>query len=306
AHADLDGRELRDGQVGPDARFVHGARRGRGVASREPLYPDRSRRLHRQHGQEVHQLQALAGPRRRRALLPRAQGRPAGPDGREGIRCVGVHRAEQHRRGPRPEPARGAAQAPVVARGDRARYFPVPVSRTFTLLLAAAVVAASTIPHLLSGQQPPSRRQARGRRPAPPPALRTTAQRIPTPRSVLGFEPGDERKLADWPTLVRYYQALAGASDRMRYRELGRSTLGAPFVALVISSPQNLRRLDYYRELNARLADPRGLKTAKDATAALKDAKTVVLITSGIHSNEVGGHLTPAILAYRLATDTSA
>ena len=174
------------------------------------------------------------------------------------------------------------------------------------LLLAAALVAAPPLPQLLSGQQPPTRRPARARRPAPPPAPRSSAQRIPTPRSVLGFEPGDDRKLADWQTLVRYYQALAAASDRMRYHELGHSTLGAPFVALVVSSPQNLRRLDYYRELNARLADPRGLRTPKDATTALKEAKTVVLITSGIHSNEVGGHLTPAILAYRLATDTSA
>ena len=184
----------------------------------------------------------------------------------------------------------------------------MPVPRALTLLLAA-LVAAPPLPHLLPGQQPPTRRQARARRPAspaPPPAPRSSAQRIPTPRSVLGFEPGDDRKLADWPTLVRYYQALAGASDRMRYRELGRSTLGAPFVALVISSPQNLRRLDYYRELNARLADPRGFRTAKDATTALKEAKAVVLITAGIHSNEVGGHLTPTILAYRLATDTSA
>src|SRR5438105_13522881 len=29
-------------------------------------------------------------------------------------------------------------------------------------------------------------------------------------------------------------------------------------------------------------------------------------MTSGIHSNEVGGHLTPALLAYRLASDTGA
>ena len=123
---------------------------------------------------------------------------------------------------------------------------------------------------------------------------------------MLGFEPGDDRKLADWPTLVRYYQALAAASDRLRYRELGRSTLAAPFIALVVSSPQNLRRLDHYRDVNARLADPRGLKSAKEGEEALRDGKTVVLITSGIHSTEVGGHLTPALLAYRLATDTSA
>jgi len=50
---------------------------------------------------------------------------------------------------------------------------------------------------------------------------------------------------------------------------------------------------------------PGAFKTAKEAEDVLLRAKTVVLITSGIHSTEVGGHLTPAMLAYRLATDTS-
>src|SRR2546421_6865123 len=169
--------------------------------------------------------------------------------------------------------------------------------RLLVLLFAVAIAAVPAPP--AAAQQP--RRTPPARRRPPP----VTAPRIPTPRSVLGFEPGDDRKLADWPTLVRYYQALASASDRMRYRELGHSTLGAPMITLVISSPQNLRALDRYRELNAKLADPRGFKTAKEAEDVLRLGKTVVLITSGIHSTEVGGHLTPAGLAYRLASDTS-
>ena len=123
---------------------------------------------------------------------------------------------------------------------------------------------------------------------------------------MLGFEPGDDRKLADWPLLLRYYQALAKASDRIDYRELGKTTLGAPFVALVISSPRNLKQLDTYQRLNAGLADPRTLRTSADAAAAIRNGKAVVLITSGVHSDEVGGHLAPAVLAYRLATDTGA
>src|SRR5216117_2616915 len=169
--------------------------------------------------------------------------------------------------------------------------------RPLVLLFAVAIAAAPAPP--AAAQQP--RRTPPARRRPPP----VTAPRIPTPRSVLGFEPGDDRKLADWPTLVRYYQALASASDRMRYRELGHSTLGAPMIALVISSPQNLRALDRYRELNAKLADPRGFKTAKEAEDVLRGGKTIVLITAGIHSTEVGGHLSPAVLAYRLASDTS-
>ncbi|HEV8381262.1 MAG TPA: M14 metallopeptidase family protein [Gemmatimonadales bacterium] len=172
--------------------------------------------------------------------------------------------------------------------------------RSLLLALAATLLAGT------AGAQ-----QRRARRPAPPPPAAASrrpiaAAVIPTPRSVLGFEPGDDRKLVEWPVLVRYFEALAKASDRVDYRELGKTTLGAPFIALVISSPQNLRRLDYYRQLNANLADPRTLRTSRAARDALQNGKTIVLITSSIHSTEVGGHLSPVALAYRLATDTSA
>ncbi|HEV8511462.1 MAG TPA: M14 metallopeptidase family protein [Gemmatimonadales bacterium] len=154
---------------------------------------------------------------------------------------------------------------------------------------------------LLAG--PATAQQRRTRRPAPPPPA---AAVIPTPRSILGFDPGDDRKLVEWPVLLRYFEALAKASDRVDYRDIGKTTLGAPFIALAISSPQNLRRLDYYRQVNAGLADPRVFRTARAAREALQNGKTIVLITSSIHSTEVGGHLSPVALAYRLATDTSA
>ena len=106
--------------------------------------------------------------------------------------------------------------------------------------------------------------------------------------------------------LLRYYQALARASDRVNYREIGKTTLGQPFVVLYISSPSNLRQLAGFRAINAKMADPRTIRSAAEASGLLKDGRAVVLITSSIHSTEVGGHLTPAILAHRLATDTSA
>src|SRR5881392_1492899 len=167
-------------------------------------------------------------------------------------------------------------------------------------LLAVGLLAA---PLSLAAQQRRDTRQTPAPRPRRAPA---SVARVPTPKSVLGFEPGEDRRLADWPALLRYYQALAKTSDRVRYRELGKSTLGAPFVALLISSPQNLKSLDRYRQLNARLADPRTIRNNREAQEALRDGRAIVLITSGIHSNEVGGHLTPAILAYRLASDTTA
>src|SRR5438094_10649838 len=107
--------------------------------------------------------------------------------------------------------------------------------RPLVLLFAVAIAAAPAPP--VAAQQP--RRTPPARRRPPP----VTAPRIPTPRSVLGFEPGDDRKLADWPTLVRYYQALASANHRMPYHDQGHSTIDRPMHALVISDPQNLRAL---------------------------------------------------------------
>ena len=40
------------------------------------------------------------------------------------------------------------------------------------------------------------------------------AQKVPAPKDVLGFTPGDDRKLASWAQVVDYFQQLAKASNR--------------------------------------------------------------------------------------------
>src|SRR5690348_8176402 len=51
---------------------------------------------------------------------------------------------------------------------------------------------------------------------------------VPTPREHLGFTPGDDYKLADTSQIYGYFQKLAGASDRIRLIEFGKSALGKP------------------------------------------------------------------------------
>lgn len=131
------------------------------------------------------------------------------------------------------------------------------------------------------------------------------AQNIPTPESVLGFVPGTDRKLVEWPVLVDYYRQLAAASPRVRFHELGKTTNGAPFVSLTITSEANMAHLEEIRQTNLRLADPRRITSAAERDRLLATGKTIVLITSSIHSTEVGGHLSPTIVAWRLATDNS-
>src|SRR5580698_3002580 len=93
-----------------------------------------------------------------------------------------------------------------------------------------------------------------------------TPKAIPSPEQAFGFKPGTDRKLADWKQLTAYYQTLARQSARVRYTELGKSTEGRPFVALTISSAENLRHLAEYKQINRRLADPR-LTTPEHAKA---------------------------------------
>jgi hypothetical protein len=124
---------------------------------------------------------------------------------------------------------------------------------------------------------------------------------IRPPKEVFGFEMGADRKLANWPEIVQYCRALADASDRVDFTELGKTTLGKPFVALTVSAPENLKRLDYYRDIQRRLADPRGLAPA-EAERLIRAGKAVLLITCNIHSTEIASSQTGLEFLHRLAT----
>ncbi|MEO8573506.1 MAG: M14 metallopeptidase family protein, partial [Pyrinomonadaceae bacterium] len=128
---------------------------------------------------------------------------------------------------------------------------------------------------------------------------------IPTPKDTLGFTPGDDRKLASWTSIVDYFQKLDAASDRVMFEEIGKTTMGAPFVYATISSPANLKNLEKYKQINAKLADPRTFKSNDIAAKKLiAQGKTIVLITCGIHSDEVGSTLSSMLIAHRLASSS--
>ena len=154
---------------------------------------------------------------------------------------------------------------------------------------------------------------------------RAQTKSVPAPTDVLGFTPGDDRKLASWAKVVEYFQKLAATSDRVKFEEIGKSTMGAPFVYVTISAPENLKHLDEFKEIQRQLADPRllGTRTSSSASSArrapradaevrvpsdskasqlIKRGKTVVAITCGIHSTEVGSYLSSMLIAYRLAS----
>ena len=132
------------------------------------------------------------------------------------------------------------------------------------------------------------------------PGLPAQRHPVPTPASVLGFEPGTDRKLPTWKQVGDYFTALDKASPRVSVRTLGKTTLGRPFLVAFISDSATLANLERYRAIQRKLADPR-LRGANELPRLLAEGKNVILITSSIHSTEVGGFLTPLMLADRLA-----
>ena len=128
---------------------------------------------------------------------------------------------------------------------------------------------------------------------------------VPTPASVIGFEPGADRKLPEWQQIVAYFKALDAASPRITVRTLGKTTLGRPFIAAFIGDPATLANLPKLKEDQRRLADPR-ITTGAQRARLEQSGKVVVLVTSSIHSTEVGGFLTPMRLAYQLVTSEDA
>src|SRR5947207_15466940 len=83
--------------------------------------------------------------------------------------------------------------------------------------------------------------------------------KIPTPAEVLGFTPGDDRKLASWNQVIDYFEQLDRASDRVTFETLGQTSMGKPFVMATISAPENLARLEEFKHIQEQLADPRKL-----------------------------------------------
>ncbi len=125
---------------------------------------------------------------------------------------------------------------------------------------------------------------------------------VPEPSAHLAGPPGTDRVLSDWNQLAGYYRRLAAASDRVRLDTLGTTPEGRPLLMLTVTSVANHARLDELRQVQEKLADPRGISGPTERARLLDRGRAVVLITHGVHATEVGSaEMAPGLL-YGLAT----
>jgi hypothetical protein len=146
----------------------------------------------------------------------------------------------------------------------------------------AAAVLVLTLVAVPRAQQPPPR-----------------AASVPTPASVFGFEPGADYKLATYDQSVEYFKKLAASSRYMKLFEAGKTSEGRTMYFALISTPENLAKIDRYREIWQRLAHPQGLTDA-EAQALAHEGKALVHIDGGLHATEVAGPQQTPLLAYDL------
>lgn len=134
-------------------------------------------------------------------------------------------------------------------------------------------------------------------------SLSTSAQAqgtVPEPASVFGFRPGADSSLFTYDQSIEYFRKLAAAQpERVKLLEVGKTSFGHPWTAVLISSPENLAKLDRYREINQRLAHPEGLTDA-EARALAREGRAFVDISGGLHASEIAGSQHTPELAYQM------
>lgn len=127
------------------------------------------------------------------------------------------------------------------------------------------------------------------------------AAQVPSPHAVLGFNPTDDKKIADRRQIADYFAKLDKASNRVAVKEIGKTTNGKPLIVAFISSADNIKNLEKYRRISARLADPRTIASDTEAADLVKNGKTIVSISCSIHSTEIVASQMSMQLAYSLA-----
>jgi len=112
--------------------------------------------------------------------------------------------------------------------------------------------------------------------------------KLTSPKDHFGFNIGDDYQLANYTQYEAYIKKLDQESDRMKVFEMGKSAEGRTMYLAIITTPENHKKLDRYKEISRRLALAEGL-TDEQARALAREGKSVVWIDGGLHATEVLG-----------------
>src|SRR6266436_4772242 len=125
---------------------------------------------------------------------------------------------------------------------------------------------------------------------------------VPAPDAFLHHIVGAPDVLDYTKDINAYFRLLASKSPRVKVWSIGTSEEGREMLVAAVSDEANLLKLDRYKEITARLADPRGLTDA-EAQKLIAEGKPIYWADGSIHSPETGAPEMLMELAYRLAVE---
>ncbi|PYS92072.1 MAG: hypothetical protein DMF62_01275 [Acidobacteria bacterium] len=129
--------------------------------------------------------------------------------------------------------------------------------------------------------------------------------KVPSPEKVLGYPVGTPNKLTYTKDQYRYYHELEKATPRVKtFSAPEKSEQGREQMLVVVSDEANIAKLDHYKEITAKLADPRKINDEL-AKALIADGKAIYWASGSIHSSETGSPEMLMEMAYRLAVEDS-
>ncbi|MFO7981625.1 MAG: M14 family metallopeptidase [Candidatus Aminicenantes bacterium] len=124
---------------------------------------------------------------------------------------------------------------------------------------------------------------------------------ITTPEEQFGHKIGDDYWLATYAQLKEYWEKLAQESDRMTLQIIGQTEEGRDMVMAIITSPENHKNLESYKDISRKLALAQNL-TEKEAKDLSRKGKAVVWIDGGLHATEVVGAQQELELVYQMVS----
>jgi hypothetical protein len=127
---------------------------------------------------------------------------------------------------------------------------------------------------------------------------------VPSPEKILGYAIGTPNKLTYTKDIHRYMRELEKASKRVKVFSIGRSEEGREMILVAVSDEANIAKLDRYKEITAKLADPRKTSQA-EAEKLIAEGLPLYWASGSIHSTETGSPEMLMELAYRVAVEDS-
>ncbi|MDP2959607.1 MAG: M14 family metallopeptidase [Longimicrobiales bacterium] len=126
---------------------------------------------------------------------------------------------------------------------------------------------------------------------------------ITEPVKFFGHQIGADYVLPTYQQLVAYWQQLEAESDRLTVVDIGKTAEGRTQYMAIVTSPENHRNLERYRQIAGRLATAEGLDDA-EARRLAAEGKAVVWIDGGLHASEVLGAQQLIEISHRLVSGT--